>query len=212
MFKWAADTEAIERAAVEAGCTPPRSPTKADAARAIYFGSPMPTPPRSSELKPTLSFFAAVAAALALGAQVNKDNGANEDNDMVVDDFSLTGRPPSRKGLGRKPKSAKSSLNLDARYAKSPTMLFALSEQALDIFDKSHPYDLDYLIALIMQALYMLHDGQPVVDRQLYPLVCNLFYSSIRCRLVANVFFVNFFLGRQNGQHCEDDGSQHGPR
>jgi len=41
-------------------------------------------------------------------------------------------------------------------------MLFALSEQALDIFDKSHPYDLDYLIALIMQALYMLHDGQPV--------------------------------------------------
>lgn len=170
MFRWAMDMEAIERAALDPGDSLPRSPTKADAARAIYYGLPIPSEQKPSESKPTeprptVSFFAAVAAALAVGAQVNRDNGINDDNGMVVEDSLSNGQPPSRKGTGKKSKAS------GIRYSEFPAMLFALSEQALDLFEKSNPYDLDYLIALIMQALYMLHDGKPVVDRRLYPLV-----------------------------------------
>jgi hypothetical protein len=109
MFRWAADMEAIERATLESGGCSPRNATKADTARAIFFGEPMPSTRKPSEPKPTVSFFAAVAGALAVGAQANRDQPGNtaNDNTMVVDDILLQDRPPSRKGpasygLGKK--------------------------------------------------------------------------------------------------------------
>ncbi|KIM92184.1 hypothetical protein PILCRDRAFT_114018 [Piloderma croceum F 1598] len=180
MFRWAEDTEVIERIALESrgGGT-----SKADAARATFFGESA-SDKESPEPKPTLSFFAAAAGALALGAQANRDqngNGIDEDNAMAVDDVVLHGGASSRSASSssqvKKVRTTASTQsyqtpNTDSRRSfASPTMLFALSEQALDIFEKSNVYDLDYLVALIMQALYMLHGGKPVVDHRLYPLV-----------------------------------------
>ena len=48
------------------------------------------------------------------------------------------------------------------------TKLFTLSQQALLAFEQSNHYDLDYLIAMILQLLFLLHDGKPriaAVDR-----------------------------------------------
>ena len=183
MFSWAADMEAIERAAVGAESGLPRGASKAATARAIYFGEPVP---KASQSKPTVSFFAAVAGALAVGAQAIKDRGSSgEDNAMVVDDTTLNS-PPSRRASivafsdpGKKPKTSNNTRpsqppSVGNKYGVHSATLFALSEQALDIFEKSGTYDLDFLIALIMQALYMLHDGKPVVDHRLYPLVSDL--------------------------------------
>jgi hypothetical protein len=185
MFRWAADAEAIERAAMESGGS---SPSRAETARAIFFGEPLPNKRKASEPKPTVSFFAAVAGVLAVGAQAGRDqdsNGAIEDNAMIVDDILLNGRPPSRKAPGgassgnsKKPKTTVNTKppNIDNKSPVSPALLFALSEQALDVFEKSSTYDLDFLIALILQALYMLHDGKAVVDHRLYPLVGILYF------------------------------------
>jgi hypothetical protein len=164
MFRWAADTDTIDRTPQESG------------------GSRT-----TSEPRPTLSFFAAVAAVLAVGAQANRgqtSHSANEINGMLVDNIFLNGRPPSTKGpnaltLGtcREPKASGNTplhplLNSESR--SSPVTLLGLSEQALGIFEKSNIYDLDYLIALIMHALYMLHDGKAILDHRLYPLVSNI--------------------------------------
>jgi hypothetical protein len=180
MFKWAADMEAIQRAGPESRSGSPRN--KGDLARSIFFGEPtVPDLQKTLESGPTVSFFAAAAGTLALGAQANRDQNGNEPSDddaMAVDDIVLLhGRPLPRRTPsvasssqgGKKPRTMKSSH--PSKSAASPAMLFALSEQALDIFEKSNTYDLDYLVALIMQALYMLHDGKPVMDHRIYPLV-----------------------------------------
>jgi hypothetical protein len=171
MFSWASDMEAIERAAMESEGGLPRSASRAETARAIFFGEPVP---KASQSKPTVSFFAAVAGALAVGAQAIMARTSNgEDNAMIVDDTSPNS-PPSRKasnvafpGHSKKPKTSNNTApsqppSVDNKCGVHSATLFALSEQALDIFEKSGTYDLDFLIALIMQALYMLHDGKPV--------------------------------------------------
>lgn len=162
----------------------PTYASKADSAHAIFFGEPVSS--RTPEPKPTVSFFAAAAAALAVGAQAHRDrrseNDTNEDDDMAVDDVLSNGILPRRgssvvsSNHGKKARTTPStklypSLNMST---PSPAMLFALSKQALDISEDSGTYDLDCILALIMQALYMLHDGKPVVDHRLYPLVSNL--------------------------------------
>ena len=161
MFRGAADTDTIDRTPQESG------------------GS------RTSEPRPTLSFFAAVAAVLAVGAQANRGQTSHSAiSGMLVDDILLNDRPPSTNGpnvltLGtcRNPKtSGNTTLHplLNSESRSSAIALFALSEQALDIFEKSNIYDLDFLVALIMHALYMLHDGKAVLDQRLYPLVSKI--------------------------------------
>ncbi|OBZ76225.1 hypothetical protein A0H81_03391 [Grifola frondosa] len=41
----------------------------------------------------------------------------------------------------------------------NPAALFSLSEQSLGLFEKTATYDLDSVIAMILQVLYLLHDG-----------------------------------------------------
>jgi len=167
MFRWGEDMEVIERRiALES-----RGMSKPDAARANFVR--VSDRASSPELKPTLSFFAAAAGALAVGAQANRDqdgNSIDEDNDIAMDDILSNGG------------GASSSLqsyqipNTDLnRSSASPNLLFALSEQALDIFERSCTYDLDYVIALVMRVLYILHSGKPVVDHRLFPLVSPFF-------------------------------------
>jgi len=201
MFRWGEDMEVIERRiALES-----RGMSKPDAARATFFRESVSDRASSSsspELKPTLSFFAAAAGALAVGAQANRDqdrNSIDEDNDIAMDDIlSNGGGASSRSATNSSSFSSSSGLYKKARTTSgmqpyqipntdlnrssaSPNVLFALSEQALDIFEKSCTYDLDYLITLVMQVLYMLHCDKPVVDHRLYPLVSPLsFFMHLR--------------------------------
>lgn len=171
-FKWAEQT----------GATASRSPmpSKADAARAILFNNPAASSQATPAPQPTVSLFAAVAAAFALGAQASASRSGLSSNDRT-DDVTFSGRPLKKlsgpSGVGKKAKTATGAVIPAVPEAKtpatnmSPAALFALSEQALDLFEKSNTYDVDYLIAMILRALYMLHDGQPVIDHRLYPLV-----------------------------------------
>ena len=128
-----------------------------------------------------------LAAVLVAGAQANRgqtSHSANEINSMLIDNILLNGHPPSTKGpndltLGtcRKSKtSGNTALHplMHSELQSNVIALFTLSEQALGIFKKSNIYDLDYLVALIMHVLHILHDGKAVLDHQLYPLVSNI--------------------------------------
>jgi hypothetical protein len=104
--------------------------------------------------KPTLSFFAAVSAAFALGALGNK-NGVHPAPTIGVDDYTTPA------GL----------TTSDSEAYSSPVALLALSEQSLAVFEKSYNYDLDYLVAMILQVVFFLHDGKPRLAHTLFPLV-----------------------------------------
>jgi len=111
--------------------------------------------PREPTLaKPTLSFFAAASAAFALGSLVQR----TDDN-----------RSASLEGDG--PPLSDPYLLPDNDLSTSPAALFALSEQALAIFEKSYNYDLDYMVATILQVIYLLHDGRSRLPHTILPLV-----------------------------------------
>ena len=59
----------------------------------------------------------------------------------------------------------------EARLAVSADNLWALSKQTLSVFEASSPPDLDSLVAMIMQTLFLLHDGKPRIDHTLFPLI-----------------------------------------
>lgn len=125
---------------------PPKS--KLELARELFLPEGGKQRRESTSPKPTLSFFAATAAAFALGALVSRDEQRTGD--------STSNHPgASREGHG----------------TPHPAVLFALSEQALDLFEKTSPYDVDSLVAMILQVLYQLHDGQARIGQKVFPLV-----------------------------------------
>jgi len=108
----------------------------------------------STSTRPTLSFFAAASAAFALGSLVRSTNDSclaslEGGNASLSNPCSLTDRDPS----------------------SSPAALFALSEQALAMFEKSYNYDLDYMVAIILQVIHLLHEGKPRLPHTILPLV-----------------------------------------
>ena len=172
IFSWA---ENGESAAVPAYGARPKS--KQDLARDIFFSSAKPGAPSrgngnggpgpgagpgpghagaSNAPKPTLSFFAGAAAAFALGALIARDGDADAE--------------PSADPPVASPSSVGDS-------AGTPAMLFALSEQSLQLFEKTSAYDLDSVIAMILQVLYMLHEGQMSVAQGVFPLVSSPFIA-----------------------------------
>lgn len=107
--------------------------------------------------RPTLSFFAAASAAFALGSLVRNTNDSclaslEGRNATLSNPYPLTDRDPS----------------------SSPAALFMLSEQTLAIFERSHNYDLDYMVAIILQVIYLLHEGKPRLPHTILPLVSGL--------------------------------------
>lgn len=131
------------------------SSAKRDLAREVFFGntnnhskktgssvSKERSGASSSSPKPTLSFFSAACAAFALGALMTRD---------VASDVSSADQEMARRN--------------------SPAALFALSEQALCFYEKTCAYDVDSIIAMLMQILFMLHDGQMHVAQGVLPLV-----------------------------------------
>lgn len=112
----------------------------------------------SAPTKPTLSFFAAASAGFALGSLVrNRLVPLEDDNATYSDSYPFTDRDPKT----------------------SPITLFVLSEQTLTIFERSHNYDLDYMVAIILQVIYLLHEGNPRLPHTILPLVSLLKTSDI---------------------------------
>jgi hypothetical protein len=110
-------------------------------------GAPSPPLP-----KPTLSFFGLTCAAFALGALMAGD---------TVSESSASASVPT---TGTEDEAIR-------RHGTSPAALFALSEQALALFEKTCVYDLDSVVAMLLQVLFMLHDGQMRVGQTVFPLV-----------------------------------------
>ncbi|KAI0772943.1 hypothetical protein BD413DRAFT_473675 [Trametes elegans] len=184
--------------------------SKADLARDIFFNTgkgkakeqsrgtgPPPGGPRGGNSpKPTLSFFATACAAFALGALVARDDESEPST-------------PAASGAPQLPSSPVDSVGTAAT-------LFALSEQALQLFEKTAAYDLDSVIAMILQVLCMLHEGQMSVAQDVFPLVgkmvnvarmmglaidpdefpgtYNLFEAEMRRRLWWDVFYYDLFV------------------
>lgn len=110
----------------------------------------MSTSKDSTLMKPTLSFFAAASAGFALGSLVRSCSAFLEGSNAVHSTpYPLADHDPST----------------------SPEALFLLSEQALTIFERSYNYDLDYMVAIILQVIYLLHEGKPRLPHTILPLV-----------------------------------------
>ncbi|KIK93010.1 hypothetical protein PAXRUDRAFT_543239 [Paxillus rubicundulus Ve08.2h10] len=186
MFKWASEVEGNDGANPDSSSSSQSglrssasggSSVAKETARAIFFGSSAATPTSVRTLatsKPTISFFAAVAAALALGTLVDREIadeetrlGAALGSGMAQDDSSSS-RPPSRKKSDFLPAPSKRCKGV-SKDVSSPAVLFALSQQALSIFEKSSPYDLDFLTTMILHVLYALHDSKARVPHSLLP-------------------------------------------
>lgn len=104
--------------------------------------------------RPTLSFFAAASAAFALGSLVRRTDDSY---------------PASLEGSN--PTSSNSYLLAGEEPNTSPAALFGLSEQALGVFERSHNYDLDCMVTMILHVLFLLHDGRPRLPHTILPLV-----------------------------------------
>jgi len=181
MFKWASeagcagvDAASPAQAKPESDTTKTSSTQNVDLARAIFFGPPSTTPfspPKAT--KPSISFFATVAAAFALGTLVEREVAdeearilaAAQGEGIVTDDASTSRASSTRRheALGKKNKA------VQKETASSPSVLLALSQQALSLSEKSSPYDLDFLVAMILHVLYALHDGKVRVAHHLLP-------------------------------------------
>ncbi|KAI0767379.1 hypothetical protein C8Q74DRAFT_1203680, partial [Fomes fomentarius] len=211
IYAWAesGDTSTASASAASTGAAPYGSKpmTKQDLARDIFFSSTKPgnssrtSGSAASGLcsnvnapKPTLSFFSAACAAFALGALVARD-----------DDPRPEGGDPST-----------STPAAGGDTSGTPAMLLALSEQALQLFEKTAAYDLDTVIAMLLQVLYMLHEGQMSVAQSVFPLVgkmvnvarmmglaidpdefpgtYNLFEAETRRRIWWEVYYYDLFV------------------
>ena len=124
-----------------------------------------------------LSFFAVVAAAFALGMLVNGEIAKEEvhldvthaDN-VTLDE--LSSRPATRKKQDLFPIPNKKCKGIAKDAMSLPAVLFTLSQQALSLFKKSSPYDLDFPVAMILwHVLYALHDSRVRVIHTLLPKV-----------------------------------------
>lgn len=108
-------------------------------------------PPRTSFLeKPSLSFFAAAAAGFALALQCAPN--------LTI---PMSPRTTSSSGSPSPPTSQPTA-----------SSLLSLSGQVLQsIEDLNEPFDLDFLHALILRCLCMLHDGHPRVNQAVFAAV-----------------------------------------
>lgn len=142
----------------------------------------------STRSRPSLSFFAAASAAFALGSLVCRRTNAS----------FLTSLE------GGKPAPSNHCALVDEDPGTSPAALFALSEQALNHFERSHNYDLDYMLAMILQVMYLLHDGRSRLPHITLPLVgvFTIFDAHGDSRL----------SGWKNGEYRACHGPQLGPR
>ena len=162
--------------------------SKAQTARDILFGSSGRSPPRPgrgassqprqrSNTPPTpstASFFAVTAATFALGALLASKRDRDDDDDSSYPSSSpLAMFRPNQSGDGvndrmavddgaRFPLRMTGGGNRSKRL--SPAYLHALSAQALSVHEASAPFDVDYLLACILQVLFFLQGGDEYLN------------------------------------------------
>ncbi|KAF8580099.1 hypothetical protein K439DRAFT_1620091 [Ramaria rubella] len=137
--------------------------------------------------KPTLSFFAAVAAGFALAMQCSPASASTTHTSSPH-----TSQPSPSPAPSSKP---------------SVSSLLALSSQVLDLVEDSIPYDLDFLHTLVLRCLCMLHDGKMVNVARLMGLArdpdeftCgaaakySLWEAEMRRRMWWDVFYYDLFI------------------
>lgn len=180
MFRWAAEGDNDNADAIHPDVSsssqggPQSTSQKADLARAIFFGSPTPRSPKAfGATQPTVSFFAAVAAAFALGMLIDREVADEEARIIAVHTEGTVGdssaRPPSRRRQAELPNLGRKCKGIQKDAASSPAVLLALSQQALSMFEKSNLYDLDFLVTMILHVLYTLHDSKARAACHLLP-------------------------------------------
>ena len=165
MVAWAKDEDGRGLAGVGAS----GSNAKADLARSIFFPTSSPPVSPVSRPTPTLSFFASVAVAYALGVLVCKENEITSDIDAQK---ASTGpkNPRLEESRAGHPQKAPAW----SKYSASG--LFTLSRQAMAAFELAHTYDLDAVVAYLLQIVYLLHDSRPRVAHIIYPLLGKLIH------------------------------------
>jgi hypothetical protein len=167
MFAWAKDEDG--RGPAGAGAS--SSNAKADLARSIFFPATC-TPPAVAPVPrptPTLSFFASVSVAYALGVLVCKENEITNDIDAQ--------KSSTKPKLPRLEENRTAHPQKAAAWSKySASGLFALSRQSMAAFEMAHTYDLDSVVAYLLQIVYLLHDNRPRVAHIIYPLLGKLIH------------------------------------
>lgn len=165
MVAWAKDEDG--RGLAGAGAS--NSNAKADFARSIFFPTSCTPGAPVSRPTPTLSFFASVAAAYALGVLVCKENEITSDIDAHK---ASTG--PKNPRLEDNRTGHPQKVAAWSKYSASG--LFTLSRQAMAAFELAHTYDLDAVVAYLLQIVYLLHDSRPRVAHIIYPLLGKLIH------------------------------------
>jgi hypothetical protein len=167
MFAWAKD----EDGRGTAGSGASSSNAKADLARSIFFPTTCAPPPVAPVPRPTpsLSFFASVSVAYALGVLVCKENEATSDIDAQKSSVK-----PKNPRLEDNRTTHPQKATAWSKYSASG--LFALSRQAMAAFEMAHTYDLDSVVAYLLQILYLLHDSRPRIAHIIYPLLGKLIH------------------------------------
>lgn len=87
------------------------------------------------------------------------------------------------------------STSSDSTSLTDPSSLFALSEQTLGLFEKTSAYDVDSIIAMILQVLFMLHDGQMRVTQNVFTLVGKMVNAA---RMMGLAMDPDEFVGTYN--------------
>jgi hypothetical protein len=124
--------------------------------------------------RPSLAFFAAAVGGLALGARTAMATPTS------ASDSSPTPQPNTHPPGGPPPSSSQSSQNSQQNGAATSNLqntadgLFMLSKQALAVTEFEQHYDLDFIHAVILNGLFLLHDGKPRVAHTIYPTVGKL--------------------------------------
>ncbi|KAF9514308.1 hypothetical protein BS47DRAFT_1453701 [Hydnum rufescens UP504] len=106
--------------------------------------------------RPSLAFFAATVGGLALGARVASSS---------ISHSSPT--PQSERGETSPPGEA-------SALPYSADALFLLSTQALAVAEFNQNYDLDHISAVLLNGLFLLHDGKQRVAHTIYPTIGKL--------------------------------------
>ena len=161
--------------------------SKAQTARDIFFGSAARSPPRSgrgpssqprqrSNTPPTpstASFFAVTAATFALGALLASKHDQDDDDassypsssPMAMFRTSQSGSVDDRMAVDGGARFSLRTTGGGARSKRlSPAYLHALSAQALSVHEASAPFDVDYLLACILQVMFFLQGGDSFLN------------------------------------------------
>ena len=150
--------------------------------------------------RPSLAFFAAAAGGLALGARTAI---ATPTDMSIASQAGIT--PPPQPNThppgGPPPSSSQSSRNSQQSGATTSNLentadgLFMLSKQALAVSEFEQNYDLDFIHAVILNGLFLLHDGKPRVAHTIYPTVGKLVNI---CRMMGLHIDPDEFQGKYN--------------